>query len=70
MKRYQHCPKCNWVLTIGKDQYGWFLECISCGYMLDLREVKAVDEHIVNSHNHIEKEMSSAESNNHRQRMV
>ena len=37
--------------------------------MLDLREVKAVDKHTVNSPSHIEKEMSSAEPNNNSRRM-
>jgi len=57
------------MLSVGKDQYGWFVECVSCGYMRDSKEVKAVGEHIVNSHNHIEKEMSSAEPNNNSRRM-
>jgi len=71
MKRYQHCPKCNWMLTIEKDQYGWFVECISCGYMRDLKEVKAVDENITDSHDHVEeRELSSAWPNNNSQRMI
>ena len=42
MKRYQNCPKCKGILNIAKDQYGWFVECINCGFTrdIDLLQVK------------------------------
>jgi DNA-directed RNA polymerase subunit M/transcription elongation factor TFIIS len=37
MKRPIHCPKCNWILNVEKDHYGWFVECISCGFTRDIK---------------------------------
>ena len=33
MSRVQACPKCKGKIYIDRDEYGWFYECITCGYM-------------------------------------
>ena len=32
-----HCPRCNEKLCIEWDEYGWYTECIMCGYTHDLK---------------------------------
>ena len=27
------CPKCRGDLFLDKDEYGWYKECLQCGYM-------------------------------------
>lgn len=38
---YRNCPRCNWKLNVAKDQHGWFLECINCGFTRDVKPVHA-----------------------------
>ena len=33
MSRVQNCPRCKGRVYIDRDEYGWFIECITCGYM-------------------------------------
>lgn len=35
-RKLQKCPKCNGNVYVDRDEYGWFVECIFCGYMRDL----------------------------------
>ena len=35
----QTCPRCKDKLRIERDEYGWYSECIMCGYMYDLIHV-------------------------------
>ncbi len=39
MFRWQHCPRCKEKLRIERDEYGWYVECIMCGYTHDLKRV-------------------------------
>lgn len=32
------CPRCNGDLLVERDEQGWYVECIHCGYMRDLRD--------------------------------
>ena len=41
MKTYRRCPKCKWMLDIVKDQHGWFVECINCGFTRDIELLHA-----------------------------
>jgi len=41
MITYRRCPRCNWRLNIAKDQHGWFVECINCGFTRDLMLAQA-----------------------------
>lgn len=39
MSRFQFCPKCQGKVHINRDEYGWYVECITCGYTHDLKKV-------------------------------
>jgi len=41
MKTFRRCPKCKSMLNLVKDQYGWFVECISCGFTRDIEHLHA-----------------------------
>ena len=30
------CPRCNGDIFIDRDIYGWYEQCLQCGYMSDL----------------------------------
>ena len=35
---YKSCPKCGrGDLMLERDIYGWFRQCVQCGYLEDLR---------------------------------
>ena len=36
MMKTNRCRKCGGDLLIDKDYYGWYEECIQCGYIQDL----------------------------------
>jgi hypothetical protein len=39
------CPKCKGDMTLGnKDQYGWYEQCLQCGYLRDLETIVQVEE--------------------------
>ena len=40
MLGWQTCPKCKGKIHIDRDMYGWFVECLTCGYIYDLDEVE------------------------------
>lgn len=33
MLKLRSCPKCRGDIRIDKDMYGWYEECIQCGYL-------------------------------------
>ncbi len=35
----ERCPKCRGNLYIDKDHYGWYEQCLQCGFTSDLRVV-------------------------------
>ena len=39
MLRLKSCPRCKGAVRIDRDQYGWYEECIQCGYVCDLKSV-------------------------------
>lgn len=44
MSKEQVCPKCKGRVHIDRDEYGWFIECITCGYMLDLTKMVVTEK--------------------------
>ena len=36
---WQSCPKCQGKIYIDSDSYGWFVECLMCGFSQDLEEI-------------------------------
>jgi len=38
------CPKCKGDMVLGnKDQYGWYEQCLQCGYLRDLETIVQVE---------------------------
>ena len=38
---YKSCPKCGkGDLMLERDIYGWFRQCVQCGYLKDLQVAK------------------------------
>ncbi len=33
---FKACPRCNGDMTLTGDHYGWFKECLMCGYEADV----------------------------------
>ena len=38
MIKLKACPKCHGDLYLERDQYGRYLSCLQCGYMMELLE--------------------------------
>ncbi|MDD5700723.1 MAG: hypothetical protein PHU23_01630 [Dehalococcoidales bacterium] len=36
MMKLHGCKKCKGALILDKDEFGWFEECIQCGYTRDV----------------------------------
>ena len=39
MWRLKGCPKCKGDVELDRDQWGWYEQCIQCGYLFDLQNV-------------------------------
>jgi len=38
------CPKCQGDMVLdNKDEYGWYEQCLQCGYLRDLEVIVQVD---------------------------
>jgi len=35
--KFKSCPRCDGDMFIDRDLYGWYEQCIQCGYARDLR---------------------------------
>ena len=33
---FKACPRCRGDMTLTGDHYGWFKECLMCGYEVDV----------------------------------
>ncbi|MFC1893744.1 hypothetical protein ACFLYR_06960 [Chloroflexota bacterium] len=44
MLRLKGCPKCRGDIRRDEDHYGWYEQCIQCGYMRDLETADVVRE--------------------------
>ncbi|MCX6013020.1 MAG: hypothetical protein NTV30_06355 [Chloroflexi bacterium] len=42
MWKFKGCPRCKGDLYLEKDTYGWYEECLQCGYMKDLQSQEVV----------------------------
>ena len=48
MLRLKGCPRCKGDVVVERDQWGWYEQCIQCGYLRDLQnavEVKQQEAH-------------------------
>ena len=37
LNNQERCPKCGGNLYLDKDHYGWYEQCLQCGFTCDLR---------------------------------
>ena len=35
----KNCPRCKGDVMVDRDQYGWYEQCLQCGFMTDLKMV-------------------------------
>ena len=52
--KFRSCPRCDGDIFIDRDLYGWFEQCIQCGYNHDLRKMVQLGKR-----DYIEKEKDS-----------
>ncbi len=43
MIKMHGCKKCNGALLLDKDEFGWYEQCIQCGYTRDIPRVVPPD---------------------------
>ena len=42
MWKLKCCPKCKGDVFLEKDQFGWYEQCLQCGYLKDLDTIYEV----------------------------
>ena len=52
--RLKSCPRCKGDIVIDRDQWGWYEECIQCGYLHDLRNVVEVKQVVAQQRHDVE----------------
>ena len=38
------CPRCKGDMFVDRDQYGWYEQCVQCGYLRALENVVAAEQ--------------------------
>jgi ssDNA-binding Zn-finger/Zn-ribbon topoisomerase 1 len=46
MLRLKSCPRCTGDILIDRDHFGWFEQCIQCGYQHDIKVSDKAKGHI------------------------
>ncbi len=41
--REKGCPKCKGDVWLDQDEYGWYEQCIMCGYLCNLEGIRYID---------------------------
>ena len=44
MLRLKSCPRCKGDIWLDWDHYGWYEQCLQCGYMHDLVSAGEVEQ--------------------------
>lgn len=44
MLKLKGCPKCGGDVQLDSDHYGWYEQCIQCGYMRDVPNIDEVKQ--------------------------
>jgi hypothetical protein len=44
MLRFRCCPKCRGDVMLDKDYYGWYEQCLQCGFLRDLEIIAQVGQ--------------------------
>ncbi len=40
----KNCPRCRGDVIIDRDHYGWYEQCLQCGYQRDLRDIDRINQ--------------------------
>jgi len=49
MLSWESCPKCQGKIYIDRDLYGWFVQCLMCGFSRDLEELDTSQDKSIGS---------------------
>lgn len=44
MINFKCCPKCSGDVLLERDSYGWYEQCIQCGYLRDLQSMVDIEK--------------------------
>jgi len=50
MMKIHGCKKCGGSLVLDKDEFGWYEQCIQCGYTRDITLDKTLKKHYMAEH--------------------
>ena len=48
MSRWKSCPRCKGYVWLDRDKYGWYEQCIMCGYQRDFKSIISARKHYPN----------------------
>jgi hypothetical protein len=46
MFRFKSCPRCKGDVLVDRDYYGWYEQCLQCGYQRDLKDMVEVQQQL------------------------
>ena len=46
MFRLRSCPRCKGDVSLDWDYYGWYEQCLQCGYIHDLVSIAELEERL------------------------
>ena len=42
--KLKSCPRCDGDMFVDKEEYGWYEDCIQCGYRRDLIDIVELEQ--------------------------
>ena len=42
--KLKSCPRCKGDVMLDRDQYGWYEQCMQCGYLCDVKSIVDVSQ--------------------------
>ena len=39
MSNFKNCTKCSGFVLVDRDEYGWYEQCLMCGFIRDLESI-------------------------------
>jgi ssDNA-binding Zn-finger/Zn-ribbon topoisomerase 1 len=47
MLKFKSCPKCRGDILLDRDEWGWYEQCIQCGYLRDVPGVVRIEPELI-----------------------
>ena len=44
MLKFKSCPRCRGAVLLDRDYYGWYEQCLQCGYLRDMGNIVEVHQ--------------------------